>query len=710
MRFFPRALRFALIGSLAGHVPAGAEVLDLGSVSVGGADAATAALPPAPTQAPADVTQPTTRIDGAYIQDSLPASSSYDEIIRIAPSVFAASPDGPGLGDAASLTIRGFTDGQYNVTFDGIPFADADDFTHHTSAYFSAHDIASVTIDRGPGTASTIGNATFGGTVALVSRDPRQALGGAAYTSQGSFNTHLFGAELDSGPIATLNGGLYMLDGSHLQTDGALTNSALQRGNLFFKSLQPLGDNTVLTIVATTQAQGDHPSVGATRAQIAAYGPGFGLSGNPASQNDAAYNGETYRTDFEYVGVLSQLTDTLSLDNKLYTYGLFRHFGTGEDPNGETPNGTAHGATDVPGTLARNDLRAYGDILRLTDTLSFGTLRAGLWVEHQANARGMTEIDASLGTTLNPVLPGVATFAAIDRLQRETLDTVQPYVDLDWKITPALTLTAGLKFALFDRGVDAPVMEGTRLMLSTNVLYDAPLPALALRWQIAPQWSAYAQVARGFLAPQLQFLDVPDPKANPVAPEQTWNYQVGANWQGKPVALAADAYFIDFSNMVGSRTIGGVAQVFDEGAVHYAGLEAEGTVSLGRGFSLYGNGSVNSARQVSDGAPAPNTPQATVVGGIVYGQGDWHGSLLDKWVGSRYGDTERQQGLDPFNQLDFSVSWQPKPTPVKLQVQALNLLDSRKIIALAGYTLADQTPLFYTQPGRSVFVGATVTF
>jgi iron complex outermembrane receptor protein len=242
------------------------------------------------------------------------------------------------------------------------------------------------------------------------------------------------------------------------------------------------------------------------------------------------------------------------------------------------------------------------------------------------------------------------------------------------------------------------------------VLYDAPLPALALRWQIAPQWSAYAQVARGFLAPQLQFLDVPDPKANPVAPEQTWNYQIGANWQGRPVALAADAYFIDFSNMVGSRTIGGVAQVFDEGAVHYAGLEAEGTVSLGRGFSLYGNGSLNSARQVSDGSPAPNTPQATLVGGIVYGQGDWHASLLDKWVGSRFGDTERQQGLDPFNQLDFSVSWQPKPTPVKLQVQALNLLDSRKIIALAGYTLADQTPLFYTQPGRSVFVGATVTF
>jgi iron complex outermembrane receptor protein len=315
---------------------------------------------------------------------------------------------------------------------------------------------------------------------------------------------------------------------------------------------------------------------------------------------------------------------------------------------------------------------------------------------------------------LAPV-PGVANSTAIDRLQRETLDTVQPYVDLDWKITPALTLTAGLKFALFDRGVDAPVMEGTRLMLSTNVLYDAPLPALALHYQIDPRWTAYAQVARGFLAPQLEFLDVPDPKANPVAPEQTWNYQAGTGWQRGPYALAADAYFIDFSNMVGSRTIGGVAQVFDEGDVHYFGVEAEATIGLGHGFSLYGNGSLNAAHEVATGAPVPNAPQATWVSGIVYRQGAWRGALLDKWVGSRYGDTDRQQGLDPFNQLDFSLSWRPPfgaaaTTPLTLQVQALNLLDSRKIIALAGYTLAQQTPLFYTQPGRSVFLGATVTF
>jgi iron complex outermembrane receptor protein len=252
-------------------------------------------------------------------------------------------------------------------------------------------------------------------------------------------------------------------------------------------------------------------------------------------------------------------------------------------------------------------------------------------------------------------------------------------------------------------------------MLSTNVLYDAPLPALALHWQIAPHWTAYAQVARGFLAPQLQFLDVPDPKANPVAPEQTWNYQLGAGWQGSPVALAADAYFIDFSNMVGSRTIGGIADVFDEGDVHYAGLEAEGSLALGRGFSLYGNGSLNSARETATGQPVPNAPQATGVAGVIYGQGAWRGSLLDKWVGSRYGDTDRQQGLDPFNQLDFSLFWKPPlgqaaRTPLILQMQAQNLLDSRKIIALAGYTLAAQTPLFYTQPGRSLFLGATVTF
>ena len=53
-----------------------------------------------------------------------------------------------------------------------------------------------------------------------------------------------------------------------------------------------------------------------------------------------------------------------AFSDTVYSYGLDRHFGQGLDPGGETPNGTAFGAHDVPGQNGRIGLRAWGDILR----------------------------------------------------------------------------------------------------------------------------------------------------------------------------------------------------------------------------------------------------------------------------------------------------------------------------------------------------------
>ena len=736
------AARFGVLLGMAGGALLGPAVmaraddaLDLGTVGIGGGpgDATVAAPPPpatpltaalakglagAPTSTPLSATQPTSTISGAYIQDNVPPTGTYDDIVRIAPSTAAASPNGPGLADAADLTIRGFSDGQYNVTFDGIPFGDSDDFSHHTSAYFMTHDLGSVSVDRGPGSAATIGFATFGGTISLLSRNPAPAAGGALYTSLGSYGTRLFGLELDTGPVARLDGGAMTLDLEHVNSDGALTESGQQRAAVFYKAVQPLGEGTLLTLVATAEQQRQFQPGGATRAQIAAYGPSFALSNDPGSQNYDRYNNERYQTDFEYAAVQSQLADGLALDSRLYTYALYRHFSNGEDVNGETPNGTAFSPADVPGQMARNDLRAYGEVARLVGALPFGEIRAGFWVEHQANSRSQYEVDMTLGGVPNPVLapvPGVAGSAAIDRSQRETLNTAQPFVELAWTITPALTLTSGLKFVVFDRNVAAPVMEGTRLTLRTDATYRSALPAVTLHYDIRRGWSAYLQAAKGFLAPQLQVLDVADPKSNPVAPEQTWNFQAGTSWRGQRWAVSADAYYIDFDNMIGSRSVGAETEVFNEGGVNYLGLEGDATFAAGSGFSLYGNGSLNSARQRSDGAPVPNAPQATLAGGVLYRQGAWNGSVINKWGGARYGDTERRQGLDPFNQLDLNAGWVssaafPGMLPVKVQASALNVLDSRKVNALAGYTVAANTPLFFTQAGRSAFVSASVQF
>lgn len=105
----------------------------------------------APSLAPLDAVQPTSVISQDFIAKNLPPTVNYDEAIKFSPSVFDTAPNGPGLAESQNISIRGFQDGQFNVTFDGIPWGDSNDFTHHTTSYFMAHDLGEVSVDRGPG-------------------------------------------------------------------------------------------------------------------------------------------------------------------------------------------------------------------------------------------------------------------------------------------------------------------------------------------------------------------------------------------------------------------------------------------------------------------------------------------------------------------------------------------------------------------------------
>src|ERR1700761_3186934 len=166
----------------------------------------------APTTTPLDAIQPTSVITQDFIQKNLPVTANYDEAIKFAPSVFDTAPNGPGLAESQNISIRGFQDGQFNVTFDGIPIGDSNDFTHHTTSFFGSNVFGQIHVDRGPGTAATIGNATFGGTVSILSKAPEDEMSIRPYFSYGSFNTQIYGGELNSGTIDKYNGTRVFLD------------------------------------------------------------------------------------------------------------------------------------------------------------------------------------------------------------------------------------------------------------------------------------------------------------------------------------------------------------------------------------------------------------------------------------------------------------------------------------------------------------------
>jgi iron complex outermembrane recepter protein len=678
----------------------------------------------APTVAPLDAIEPTSVISQDFIEKNVPLSTNYDEVIRYSPSVFDTAPNGPGLAESQNISIRGFQDGQFNVTFDGIPWGDSNDFTHHTTSYFMAHDLGAISVDRGPGSAATIGDATFGGTVSILSKAPADEMTINPYASYGSFNTFNYGLEFDSGAIESTQDTRFLLDAEGLNSDGYLTNEGQNRSNVYLKVVQPLGADTTLAFVAMYDHIHQHISLGATAAEIAQFGPNFGLSKDPTNQNFTGYNFDSIATDFEYLDFATRFGDGWSLDSKVYTYAYFHHGFNGEDPNGSFPNEVSLDGVNiipgVPGQVLQNSYRSWGTITRLTKDFDFGDVKAGVWYDNQFDARHLTEVDISnnLLPNLDPLTgasfgPGGTQFG-IDRQLTQTLHSAQAYLQLDWKPIDGLTLSPGLRYSLFVRSVNAAVNVKTGLQQNYDQTFGSLLPSIEAHYAIEQNWTAYAQVARGFLAPNENFFNQATPGGGGFSPETTWNYQAGTSLQKDDLLVSGDIYYIDFRNFIQLKHIGGNTVPVNLGGVIYKGLEGEATYMLGDGFSIYGNGSINSAKQNGGGGWLSNAPETTWALAGIYSSDDLYASILGKFVGARIGD-----GLDPFFTVDLSAGYDLshlvdgiKDTWLKVDVN--NLTDVKKVINIAGSTIGNPNiansseTLFWTQPGRSVFVSLSV--
>ncbi len=686
----------------------GQDAVNLGTVQTSaGSPAVTGAGNPesapyqAPTQGSLTATQPQSVISQHYIQENAPASANYTDIINIAPSVSDVDPNGPGMMESQGLSMRGFQDGQYNVTFDGIPWGDSNDFTHHSTSYFMPQDVGNIVVDRGPGSASTVGDATFGGTIAVSSKDPAAEAAITPYLTLGSFNTHLEGVQFDTGTLKSYDGASTFLDYKQLSTDGYLDYAHQRRKNFFMKLLKPVGDNTLLTFAAMYQDLHQNVPLGATLAQIHQHGPTFALNNDPTSQAYYGYNYDNITTDFAYLGVNSQ-AGAWKVDNKVYTYSYDHKGFNGADPNGETPNGTIYGANDVPGQKMAMVYRSVGDVLRLSRATGPGDLNFGIWADHQTNTRWQYEIDFTNGDSLNGATP----LAATDRDMHDTLDTMQPYVEYAWKASDALTVTPGLKYADFRRAIDAAVNQHTGTPLSYSKTWTKTLPSLTVHYAIEPNWTSYVQWAKGFLAPNLNTFYTADPSASDVDPESTTNTQVGTTWKSRRLTLSGDVYYIDFDNKVASRTIAGNTLFFNAGGAIYKGVEGEATYYAGSGFSLYGNLSFNRAKEKDSGLWMPNAPDRTAAAGLIYNRGAYYASLIGKYVGSRFGDTGETQPLSGYMVTNLATSYTLKDASgwykhAKVGFQVNNLLDKTDVYALAGYTGGANTPLYWTIPGRS---------
>ncbi|MBY0574491.1 MAG: TonB-dependent receptor [Undibacterium sp.] len=650
----------------------------------------------APVVSSLKATQPQSIITATFIEQAVTPLADFNAVARIAPSVGSGvSANGPGLAET-KVTLRGFQDGEYNITYDGIPFGDTNNPTHHSTSYFPARIIGGMVIERGPGNASNLGQATFGGSINLFSKELSSDFNFSPYATFGSFNTKMAGVQIDTGVLEKMGDMNMMFNVSRLTSDGYLTQSAVKEDNYQFKLQKNFGQDTTLTVFSTYNKI--HSNVadkgGVTLTQVAKYGKNYALNNDPTSQNFVGYNYNNKKTDFEYLNLVSKL-GSWELDNTLYTYAYDNDTYSGQDASGATANGTKAGVTgnkNVPGYNKLNSYRVTGDIIKLTNKVQVGSfsglLRAGVWLEKSDTNRHTYDLDWTLG------LPNPKEATApknISYEQKSSWSQYQPFVEFEWATSADLTITPGVKYSSFKRSLDAQVNQGTRLAQTTEQTYTATLPFLTANYSLSKTWSSYAQFAKGFLVPDLSMFYVNNPSLSKPSPQTSTNYQWGIVHQSQELSFDADVYYIDFNNKIASTGTGNDVIYYNQGGVVYKGLEASATYYLGAGFSAHVNGSTNSAKAKDTGMQVAKAPESTSAFGVLYKANGLYGSILAKTVGVQYakdGEVAAYK-IDAYTTTDLTLGYRWKNMGrfvknLKLQIGVNNLFNKEDVLSISA--------------------------
>ena len=664
----------------------------------------------APSQGSLTARSAESLISNEYIRNYTSPFSDYSQVLQMAPGTFSVSANGPGLSDTKTF-FRGFPDGQYNMTFDGIPFNDTNDPTHHSWVFFPATTIGSTVFDRSPGSAATIGPSTFGGTVGLISRSLSPDMQVAGTLSYGSFNTRMYDGEFNSGRFGNGGNQRLMIEGHQMLSDGYQTYNYQDRKAFSAKYQLAISENTSVTAFSSVmQLNSNTPNQkGSTRAQIAQVGDNFLMTGDPASPLYYKYNFYSIPTNFEYVGIRTSLGHGWTIDDKAYTMRYY---------NKQNYNGT----TAISATSATDKLNSYwkwGNDLPLTYTARTGVFRTGVWTEYASTDR--YQIPADPRTWVDAALPNFhETFGTT---------TVQPYAEYSWRATPSLTITPGIKYAHYnqdfrqfaDNGKTVGSLGGAA-WVEHKQDYNSWNPSFDIHYLAQPYWSMYAQYGRGQNIPPTSIFDVKGALVAVVPkPLLSETLQFGSVWKSNRATLDLDYYHIAFQNTWSSTLdpTSGETVYFQTADSKTEGVEAESTILVGYGLALYFNGTVGHAKYNDTGLWVQNTPRNSETVGVTYNAGSWNLGIYNKRVGQMFNDNGANHEavvIDPFNITNLFVNYQLRGSSrlqnTRLRFAVNNLTNSRAITGVAPASTATNAPsandILTLMSGRSVSVALTI--
>jgi iron complex outermembrane receptor protein len=683
----------------------------------------------APSGNTLDATSAKTEISAEFIKNFTSPVADFNEVLQMAPGTFSVNSNGVGLGQGKTF-FRGFKDGQYTMTYDGIPFQDTNDPTHHSWAFFPGQWIDGVDFDRSPGTASTLGPTNFGGSINLLSEglQPNPDVRGAA--SYGSFNTRLLDLSLDSGLLGRDKKSNLFIDVHQLLSDGYQTYNYQKRVAGSMKYQYKITDKTTLTAfgglidVWTNTPDSNAP----IRSDVAKFGDNYLLNGDPTSPNYYGYSFYHIQTYFTYVGINSDLGHGWRLDNKANSYRYW-------NKQNLEKNLTAISPTSAIDKL--NGATHFGDIFTVSQESRWGIFRTGAWFDW-----AYTDRYQYVSSPFN-----WADVPSPNFHEHFITKTWQPFAEYEWRATPRLVITAGIKDARYylhfkqfqdiktvgclggtlDKAHNACI--GGASFSTHNVDYNSWLPSAAARYRVQRNWSVYAQFSEGSVIPPTSVFDVTNAAVEaPPKPTLAKTYQVGTVLKFNRWTLDFNTYYIHFQNpynAVNDPNNFNEPVYVTTGPSNTKGVEGESNIFISHGVSLYLNGTLGAARYQNTDLWVANAPRDTETVGLTWQQRNWSAGFFNKRVGKMYNDNgsvNQAVPIDPFSVANVFLNYTVKNGSLlrgsRLGLAVNNLMDNHNIVGITPGVGPTPTLAYSPSggdfltllPGRSVMVSLTVGY
>ncbi|HXJ44947.1 MAG TPA: TonB-dependent receptor [Bryobacteraceae bacterium] len=710
-----------------------------------------------------DATSARTEITPAVIQNFMAPVADFAEVIEQAPGAFSTNPNGIGLGQGKSY-FRGFSDGQYTLTFDGIPFEDTNSPTHHSWASFPKQWISSTDFDRSPGQASDFGPTNFGGSINMKSPELQADPDIRGTFTIGSFNTKLYSMDFESGLLGRKKADAVLFNINAMTSDGYQTFNYQQRDAGYGKYQHRFSDRTSLSLYGgVVDIWNNTPNTtNPTRAQVASFGDNYLMNNTPLLANGTpdpyyyGYNTYHVQTDFEYAAFKSELGRGWTIDTKAYTT---RYWNKQFYQNGATVNLTS---AKPSGVDKLNGYRHAGDTLIVSKGTKWGVFRTGMWYDwaytdrYQFPSNTITQVNTPLGNFHEHFIT----------------QTYQPFAEFEWHATPKLVVTAGIKAADYNMHLNqyqdngktvgclggvactypstagiwagAPSCNGGVQFATHGINYNNWLPTLTARYRVWKQWSVYGQFAEGSVIPVSSVFDVPGGNVlTPPKPTLAKTYQAGSVLKLNRFTLDVDYYYVHFQNGYDSYTDPTTNEpVFvATGPSNTKGIEAEAHYAFGHGLSIYGNVTAGSAKyQTGPNYPnggmwVANTPSNIEGLNLLWQHRSFDAGVTYKRVGQYYGDNgslnykingltlpypvDQAFTIKPWELVNVFVNYTIKDSShfrgTKIQLAVNNLADSHSLVGInpgVAPTLATpyvQSPsdLLNLLPGRSISLTIT---